>query len=112
MSDKIEIKTNTEQKLLDDLKKSEEENEILRSCLDSVSAWEKERKEHSLKIARQTVERDSKPVANIILNMSYDYHTHVSFCDIFNLKEKCGCEEKYCTECIHKFLKQYFDSMD
>ena len=54
--EKIEIKTETEDRLL-------KENEALRSCLESVSRYEKESHEFELKIAKDIVERDSKAVA-------------------------------------------------
>ena len=56
MGEKIEIKTNTEQRLLDDLKAAEKENETLRYCLESVSRYEKERNEFELKCAKDIVD--------------------------------------------------------
>ena len=79
MGEKIEIKTDTEQRLLDDLKTAERENETLRSCLESVSKYEKERHEFELKCAKDIIERDKKAVANVILNMTFGKH-YVSFC--------------------------------
>lgn len=109
MENKIEIKTDTEQRLLDDLRAAESENDTLRSCLESVSRYEKEKHEFELKCAKDIVERDKKPVANTILNMRYG-HAYVSFCEIFGLKEAGGCEEnKRCIDCIHSWLRTYFE---
>lgn len=112
MSEKIEIKTDTEQRLLDDLKAAEKENEALRFCLESVSRYEKERHEFELKCAKDIIERDKKAVANVILNMTFGKH-YVSFCEIFGLKEAGGCEvNERCTDCIHSWLREYFDPLN
>lgn len=109
MEEKIEIKTDTEQRLLDELNAAENENEVLRSCLESVSRYEKERHEFELKCAKDIVGKNSKAVANIILNMTFGKH-FVSFCEIFGLKEAGGCEaNERCTDCIHSWLREYFD---
>lgn len=109
MGEKIEIKTDTEQRLLDDLKAAEKENDILRSCLENVTRYEKERHEFELKCAKDIVSRDNKAVANVLLNMTFGKH-YVSFCEIFGLKDAGGCEEnKRCTDCIHSWLRAYFD---
>ena len=109
MEKKIEIKTDTEQRLFDDLKAAENENEALRFCLESVSRYEKEQHEFELKCAKDIVARDNKAVANVILNMRFG-HAYVSFCEIFGLKESGGCKEnKRCTDCVDSWLRAYFE---
>lgn len=107
--DETEIKTSIEQKFLEDLKNIEKENEILKSCLESVSAHEKKMYDQSLRIANNITQRDSKAVANIILNMGFGNRNNISFCTIFELRENVGCgNHNSCTDCIHSWLKSYF----
>lgn len=109
MSEKIEIKTDTELRLLDDLKAAEKENDALHFSLESVSRYEKERHEFELKCAKDILERNKKAVANVVLNMTFGKH-YVSFCEIFGLKEAGGCEtNKRCTDCIHSWLQNHFN---
>lgn len=87
----------------------EGENKALRSCSESVSAFEKEMHDDSLRVAKETVHRDSKAVANIILNMRFGNRRNVSFCEIFSLKDCGGCQKhECCTDCIHEFLEKHF----
>lgn len=93
----------------DKIKELEEENRILHNCLESVSAFEKEMHDNSLKVAKDIVKRDRKAIANIILNMGFGNRYNVSFCEIFELKNIGGCEQnKRCTDCIHEFLEKQF----
>lgn len=95
------------------IKELEDENSVLRSLLNSVSAFEKEMHDDSLRLAKEIVQRDSKAVANIILNMGYGNRNNVSFCEIFELRKNGGCEKhKYCTDCIHSFLKEYYSASE
>lgn len=92
-----------------EIEKLKEENEGLRLCLDGISAYSKEQHDFSLKIAKDIVKRDSKAVANIILNMRFGNMDNVSFCEIFNLRGAGGCNEnEKCTDCIHTFLKKNY----
>ncbi len=82
------------------IKELEAENSALRSCLDDVSAFEKEMHDSDLKLAKEIVRRDSKAIANIILNMRFGKQNTVSFCEIFDLRENDGCKNhEYCTLC-------------
>ena len=92
------------------IKELEAENDALRLCLNSVSAFEKDMHDNSLKLAKEIVCRDSKAVANIILNMGFGNRNNVSFCEIFGLRENGGCEiYRSCTDCIHSYLCMYIE---
>ena len=94
------------------IKKLKEENQALRDCLNSLATYQKKQHDAALKIAKDIVERDSKAVANIILNMDFGNERNVSFCEIFDLRERGGCNKnKRCTDCIHSFLKKYFQEL-
>lgn len=94
------------------IKELETENDASRSCLSSVSAFEKEMHDNSLRLAKEIVHRDSKAVANIIVNMGFGNQNNVSFCEIFELCKSGGCENhKYCTDCIHSFLCMYIEKL-
>ena len=89
------------------IKELQEENKNLRACLESVSRYEMQMHEDSLRIAKEIKRRDEKAIANIILNMSFGNRNNVSFCEIFELRENKGCEKhKYCTDCIHDYIKE------
>jgi len=110
MEEKIEIKTETEEKLLEALKKEELENASLRYCLEGVGKYEKDMHDQALKIAKGIAVRDKKSIANIILNMRFGNRDNVSFCEIFELKEHEGCANyEHCTDCIDAFLKERFN---
>mgnify|MGYP001038489139 CR=1 FL=1 len=95
------------------IRELEAENNALRSCLDSVAGFEKEMHDNSLKLAKEIMRRDSKAVANIILNMGFGNRNNVSFCEIFDLRENDGCKNhRYCTDCIHAFLKKHYSTPD
>lgn len=95
------------------IKELENENAALRSCLEGISVFEKKMHDNSLKVAREIMRRDSKAVANIILNMGFGNRNNVSFCEIFGLREAGGCmEHKYCTDCIHAFLKKHYAALE
>lgn len=96
----------------DRIKVLEQENEELRSCLESVSRYEKEKHEFELKIAKDIVERDPKAVANVILNMHFG-NSFVGFCEIFGLRDAGRCQKhERCTDCIHEWLReQHFEGL-
>lgn len=90
------------------IKELEAENDALRSCLSSVSAFEKEMHDNSLRLAKEIVHRDSKAVANIIVNMGFGNQNNVSFCEIFELCKSGGCENhKYCMYRLYTFISLY-----
>lgn len=92
-----------------EIEELKEENKVLRSCLESVSAYSKKQHDFSLKIAQDIVKRDSKAVANIVLNMRFGNMDNVSFCEIFDLRDTSGCKNhSRCTDCIHEFLQNTF----
>lgn len=96
----------TDKEKIEELK---EENAILHRCLQDISAFRKEQHDIALKVGKEIVARDSKAVANIILNMRFGNMDNVTFCEIFDLKSTGGCNEnKRCTDCIHAFLEKYF----
>lgn len=89
------------------------ENEQLKKCLQSIGTFEKEMHDDSLRIAKDIVNRDSKAIANVVLNMSFGNMSNVSFCEIFSLKPD-GCQSHdRCTDCIHDFLaKTYLPTVE
>lgn len=102
--------TAKEKQLLSELDALRKENVNLRQFVEDSSLWEEKKKDMALRVAKETVKRDPKAIANTILNMTYEYHTPVSFCEIFDLMQY-GCGEKYncCTDCIHAFLQREFE---
>lgn len=61
-------------------------------------------KESLLLLTQDIIEHDTKPIANILLNMKYK--DELDFCTIFGLKSCTGCKRafKKCTDCIDSFL--------
>lgn len=88
-------------------------NEYFNNEVNCFWADLRKRQKFNLEIAQRIVKTDSKAVANIILNMYFGKmpSDSVGFCEIFDLKGKGCCKEGLrCTDCIHDFLKEYFDN--
>lgn len=88
-------------------------NKYLQDEMNSIWTEVRKKQEQHKDIAQRIVRMDSKPIANIILNMHFGRtpSDSVSFCDIFNLRET-EYHKKYerCTDCIEAFLQDYYTS--
>lgn len=93
------------------IKELEKENEYYKHEAESFWAEECKRKQVHLELAQHIAERDSKAIANIILNMYFGKipSDSVSFCEIFNLRGNGRCKEGIkCTDCIDNFLREHY----
>jgi len=81
-----------------------ENNELMMDSIDDPYTYKAMRRAFKIKSYKDIRNRDSKPIANIILNMA-----GMDFCDTFDLRENGSCEKfKSCTDCIHDYLSSEY----
>ena len=80
-----------------------EDFQMLEESLNNPYSYETLKQQMRIKSYKDILSRDSKSIANIILNMG-----GLDFCIAAGLNEKGCCNYKYCTDCIHDYLVKAF----
>ena len=79
--------------------------QVLEESLNNPYSYETLKHQMKMKSYKDIMSRDSKPIANLILNIG-----GLDFCEAVDLKKNGGCGPKYCTDCIHDYLEKTFSS--
>lgn len=77
--------------------------DMLEEVLNNPYGYEAMKQQMKIKTYKDILSRDSKPIANLILNMG-----GLDFCQAVGLNDNCGCSHKSCTDCIHDYLLEKF----